>query len=102
MLIKVEDAKGGKDRYTILGEFLLVLLREYYTVYKPKIYLIEGLTGGEYSGESIVRIVKRAAFKATIIKNVSPHALINSFVTHLLDAGTGLRYIQTLLGHNGS
>ena len=102
MLIFVRDAKGGKDRYTLLSKELLQNLRLYYTEYKPKTFLIEGLNGGKYSVESIGKIVKRASKKAHILKKVSSHTLRHSFATHLLENGVDLRYIQTLLGHNSS
>ena len=53
MLIKVDEAKGNKERYTILGQTMLDELREYYRKYKPKAYLFEGQKGGKYSGESV-------------------------------------------------
>ena len=61
MLIKVERAKGNKERYTLLGQTMLDELREYYRKYKPKTYLFEGQKGGKYSGESVLKIIKRAA-----------------------------------------
>jgi len=102
MLIFVKDAKGGKDRYTLLSNALLQNLRTYYREYRPDKYLLEGQKGGKYSVESVGKIVKRAAKKAKIIKRVSSHTLRHSFATHLLENGTDLRYIQTLLGHNSS
>ena len=68
----------------------------------PKTYLFEGEMGVPYFGSSVVKIVKRAAVKAKIKKNVTPHTLRHSFATHLLESGTDLRYIQTLLGHKSS
>lgn len=102
MLIRVAGAKGNKDRYTILSQYLLNNLRSYYRMYKPKDLLFEGLNGYKYSDTSVRRIVKRAARRSGIKKNVSPHTLRHSFATHLLEDGTDLRYIQTLLGHNSS
>ena len=102
MLIKVEGAKGNKERYTILGQTMLNELRVYYQVYKPKVYLFEGQKGGKYSGESVVKIVKRAANRSGIKRRVTPHMLRHSFATHLLENGTDLRYIQALLGHSSS
>jgi len=102
MLIRVVGAKGNKDRYTILSETLLNELRKYYLEYRPNNYLFEGLDGQQYSDTSVRKIVKKAAEGAKVKKNVSPHTLRHSFATHLLENGTDLRYIQTLLGHNSS
>lgn len=102
MLIRVDQGKGKKDRYTLLSRTLLNDLRLYYTCYKPKQYLFEGEPGQPYSGSSVRKIVQRAAMQARIRKKVTPHTLRHSFATHLLERGTDLRYIQTLLGHNSS
>jgi site-specific recombinase XerD len=100
MLIHVKNAKGKKDRYTILSTKVLVLLREYYTVYKPKIYLFEGQHGEQYSSRSAQSVLQQSAKKAGITKQISLHTLRHSFATHLLESGTDLRYIQELLGHS--
>ncbi|MFK7953546.1 MAG: site-specific tyrosine recombinase/integron integrase [Ekhidna sp.] len=102
MMIRVDQGKGNKDRYTILSHALLKDLRAYYTVYKPKIYLFEGASGGKYSGTSVRHIVNRAAKSAGTAQKVTPHMLRHSFATHLLESGVDLRYIQTLLGHSSS
>jgi integrase/recombinase XerD len=102
MQIRVEQAKGKKDRYTILSEKTLYFLRTYFLEYKPKVYLFEGQTGGIYSKRSIQNIFKAAASKAGIQKQVTVHTLRHSFATHLLENGVNLRYIQSLLGHSSS
>ena len=53
-------------------------LREYYRKYKPKTYLFEGQKGSKYSGESALKIIKRAAAKSGIKRRVSPHMLRHS------------------------
>lgn len=100
MLIHVKNAKGKKDRYTLLSEKILLLLREYYTIYKPKEYLFEGQNGGQYSSRSAQAVLKEAASRAGITKPISLHTLRHSFATHLLEGGTDLRFIQELLGHS--
>jgi site-specific recombinase XerD len=102
MLIRIEAAKGNKDRYTLLSHSILKDLREYYKQYKPEKYIIEGLYGKQYSGQSIGKIVLNAAEKAGIPIPVTPHMLRHSFATHLLEAGVDLRQIQVLLGHSSS
>ena len=102
MLIHVVDAKGNKDRYTLLSENTLMDLRSYYKQWRPSNYLFESPIKGKYSASSIAKIVVNASIKAGIKKHVTAHTLRHSFATHLLEAGTDLRYIQLLLGHNSS
>jgi len=102
MIVNIVNAKGKKDRISLLSENTLKLLREYYKKYKPANYLFEGMKGGKYSPTSVAKILKKAALKAGLQKNVTPHMLRHSFATHLLEQGTDLRYIQELLGHNSS
>lgn len=100
MLIHIKSAKGKKDRYTLLSPKFLGLLRLYYKTYKPKDYLFEGQSSGLYSTSSAQNILKKAAKKANITKPITLHTLRHSFATHLLENGTDIRYIQTLLGHS--
>jgi len=100
MVIKIRQAKGNKERYTLLSENVLKELRLYFVKWKPKVYLFESNNGGKYSASSVLNIVKNAAKKARLNKTVTPHMLRHSFATHLLEAGTDIRYIKNLLGHN--
>lgn len=102
MLIRVQDAKGNKDRYTLLSETILKDLRLYYKEYQPKTYLFEGQIKKQYSPNSVGKVVSNAAIKAGIRIPVSPHILRHSFATHLLESGVDIRYIQLLLGHNST
>lgn len=100
MLIFIRQSKGKKDRVVMLSEKLLTLLRQYYVAYKPKFWLFEGQSGGQYSAKSVQQVVKSAAQKAGININVTPHVLRHAFATHLIENGTDIRFIQELLGHN--
>jgi len=102
MVINVKLAKGNKDRITLLSITILDYLRKYFAIWQPKEYLFESPRGGMYSRTSIDRIVKKAALQANIEKKITPHTLRHSFATHLLENGTSLRHIQSLLGHNSS
>lgn len=102
MQIRVQSAKGKKDRYTVLSVKTLEILRLYYIKYKPIGWLFEGQFGGPYSDRSIQKILKEAVAKTKIRKKVTVHTLRHSFATHLLENGTDLRYIQILLGHESS
>jgi len=99
MQIRIQQAKGKKDRYSILSPKVLELLRNYVAEYKPKEYLFEGQHGGKYSSASVQQLMRRHRKKANIKKKATPHTLRHSFATHLLDNGTGIRFIQELLGH---
>jgi len=102
MMVKVNDAKGNKDRYTLLGNQTLKDLRRYYLKYRPQVYLFEGRPGHKYSVASVANIIHKAADLAGIKKKVTAHTLRHSFATHLLENGTDLRHIQLLLGHNST
>jgi integrase/recombinase XerD len=100
--IRVVQSKGKKDRATLLGTRTAELVKEYLATYKPKEWLFEGATGAQYTVRSIQEILKSSLKRANITKSCSVHTLRHSFATHLLEQGTDLRYIQSLLGHESS
>ena len=102
MMVRIRQGKGNKDRLTILSKNTLEDLRKYYSEYRPKNYLFEGVKGNRYSSSSILSIIVNAAKKAGINRRVTPHMLRHSFATHLLEKGTDIRHIQLLLGHGST
>lgn len=101
MMIHIHGGKGKKDRMVPLSKRLLETLREYFKHYKPKEYLFEGdKPGSPYSPRSAQEVLKGAKMRAGIRKKGSIHSLRHSYATHLLEAGTDIRYIQEFLGHS--
>lgn len=98
--ILIQRGKGRKDRYTILAESLVPMLRNYMLTYGPRKYLIEGAGGGKYAAGSVRAFLKRSCRRAGILKRVTPHTLRHSYATHLIESGVGLRHVQELLGHS--
>jgi site-specific recombinase XerD len=97
--LRIEQAKGKKDRYVMLSAKLLNLLREYYKKYHPAYWLFEGPHNEPYSTRSVQLIFKRAKQQAGIRREGSIHALRHSFATHLLESGIDVTLIKELLGH---
>lgn len=100
MVIMVKQSKGRKDRIVMLSDKILIMLREYYLIYKPSYWMFEGTAGYQYSARSAQEVIQQAKHKAGIKKKGSIHALRHSFATHLLEGGTDLLSIKELLGHN--
>jgi integrase/recombinase XerD len=101
MLVRVEQGKGGKDRYSVLSARLLALLREYWKLQRPVEWLFPGTKAGTHlQPRTIQEVCRDAARLAGITKRVTPHTLRHSFATHLLENGTETRAIQVLLGHS--
>ncbi len=104
MMIRIRQAKGRKDRYVMLSEKVLTVLRDYFRAYRPKTWLFPGQSGPDapITERTAQHVFEHARDKAGIRKKVGIHVLRHSFATHLLEAGTDLRYIQELLGHASS
>jgi integrase/recombinase XerD len=101
MMVRVEQGKGRKDRYTILSQRLLCELRSYWKEHRSPTYVVfPNRKGGPISIDYAQRIYNLAKLRAGIQKGHGIHTLRHCFATHLLEAGVDLRTIQTLLGHN--
>lgn len=99
MMVRIENAKGKKDRYVPLPHSILDDLRKYYKEYQPKDYLFEGQYGGQYAIRSVQAVFKTGMKKAKINKNIGIHSLRHSYATHLMESGVDMVFIQKLLGH---
>jgi site-specific recombinase XerD len=101
MTIRVKQGKGGKDRYAVLSQKLLVELRQYWKRYRPSIWLFPNRAkNGPLSRNEAWHIFNQAKRRAGLKKGRGIHTLRACFATHLLEAGVDLRSIQFLLGHS--
>ncbi|MBI3032039.1 tyrosine-type recombinase/integrase [Candidatus Woesearchaeota archaeon] len=96
-IIHLKTAKGDKERVIFLHNKLKEIIKIYGI--KEQGLIFNSQQGNKYNKRSIQLIVTKNAKNAKINKNVTPHTLRHSFATHLLEAGTDIRYIQALLGH---
>jgi len=100
MVIRVEQGKGRKDRYVMLSEHLLALLRAWWKEARPQGWLFPGQNRiNPLTTRQLNRACHAAALMAELDKPVSLHTLRHSFATHLLEQKTDIRVIQVLLGH---
>jgi integrase/recombinase XerD len=100
MMLRVEHGKGRKDRYAMLSPQLLELLRDWWRIARPPVWLFPGQNPvNPLTSRQLNRAVHAAAQRAQITKRVTPHTLRHSFATHLLEQNIDIRVIQVLLGH---
>ncbi|MDR1177015.1 MAG: tyrosine-type recombinase/integrase [Treponema sp.] len=98
--ILVRLGKGRKDRYTLLSDRAAAFVEQYCQLYKIEDWLFPGQPAGQHlSIRSAQNIFDKALQSAHIPKQASIHSLRHTFATHLLESGTDIRYIQSLLGH---
>src|SRR3546814_17728393 len=99
MVIRVEQGKGGKDRYVMLSAQLLAILRTYWRLARPERWLFPGRDASKPVDVQVLHAACRSARKAAgLDQRVTVHTLSHSFATHLLESGTDIRIIQVLLG----
>jgi site-specific recombinase XerD len=100
MLIRVDQGKGHKDRYTLLSPRLLEELRAYWRAYRPQTWLFEGSRAGRHLAVATAqRVFDRAKQRAGVRHGRGIHCLRHSFATHLMEAGVPVPVIQRLMGH---
>jgi site-specific recombinase XerD len=101
MMLRIRNAKRGRERYVMLSARLLRELRAYWKAVRlsgPALF--PGNAGRIWlSRKALQKAFSLAARRAGLQKRVSPHTLRHSFATHMLEAGTDLRILQVLLGH---
>jgi site-specific recombinase XerD len=101
MLIHVREGKGSKDRYVMLSQRLLDVLRVHFRSARPQgPYLFPGdIPGRSITTGAVQRVLRKAVVGCGFTKRVTPHSLRHGFATHLLETGEDIRTIQRLLGH---
>lgn len=100
-VIHVRKGKGRKERLVMLSPRLLVILRAYWKQERPAApWLFAGKTGNHINRDVARGAFHKARARAKLGRKATPHTLRHSFATHLLEAGTDLRVIQILLGHD--
>ena len=101
MLVHVRHPKGGEERITVLSAKLLEVLRAYWREEQPRLWLFPGATPDQpLSCDAAREALQQASLDAGLTKKCTPHTLRHCFATHLLDTGTDLVVLQTLLGHH--
>lgn len=100
MMIRIEQGKGRKDRYTLLSARLLEELRNYWKIQRPDVWLFPGRSNRPMTREMAHHIYVTAAQNAGVKRGGGIHALRHCFATHLLEAGEDIRTIQLLMGHS--
>src|SRR5438132_7682304 len=100
MMIRVEQGKGRKDRFAMLSPQLLELLRDWWRIAQPKVWMFPGRDRvNPMTTRQLNRVCHTAAELAGLPTGVAPHTLRHSFATHLLEQSVDIRVIQVLLAH---
>ena len=99
MMIRVEQGKGRKDRHAMLSPQLLDLLRDWWRIAHPQVWMFPGRDRiNPMTTRQLNRVCHMAAELAGLPNWVAPHTLRHSFATHLLEQNIDIRVIQVLLG----
>jgi integrase/recombinase XerD len=99
--------KGGKERVVPIGSFAVAAVNDYLVRSRPTLLKVStqkalflNQRGGRLSRQSAWNLVAKAAERAGLSDQVTPHSMRHSFATHLLDGGADIRVVQELLGHS--
>lgn len=103
-LLRVRSGKGSKDRYTLLSDRCLAAVNDHLRYRSTNdVWLFPGGRAGRHvTTRSVQKTVARIGQRAGLTKRLTPHVLRHTFATHLLESGTDIRVIQTLLGHSST
>lgn len=96
-ILNVINGKGKKDRCCVLNDDMILLLEQYYRMFKSKEYVFNGQSNSKYSTSSIQKLVKKY-----LSQKMSFHHLRHSYATYALDNGTELAALSTSMGHNST
>ncbi len=100
MMLRVNNGKGGRDRYSLLSPRLLDALRRYWRLTRPAEWLFPRRDGTcPIDPKQAQRMYYAAKRDAEVTREGGIHALRHAFATHLLEAGVDLHTIQRLMGH---
>jgi site-specific recombinase XerD len=99
LMIHIKDAKGNKDRITLLPEKLIGDVEKLIANKKLNDYIFPSERGGKLTERTAQKVFETALKKAGIKKEATFHSLRHSFATHLLENGVDVRFVQELLGH---
>jgi integrase/recombinase XerD len=100
MVLRIEQGKGGRDRFVMLSPKLLEILRSYWRAVRPKEWLFPGVHDDRpITRHAVWAACEKALRLSALSKPVTPHSLRHAFAVHLLESGTDVRTIQLLLGH---
>lgn len=98
--ILIRQGKGDRDRYAMLPQATLTILREYWKSYRPKDWLFEApRTGGKYHERTLQDAFKAALKRSGVEKYGTIHTLRHCYATHLYEDGNNLLALKKLLGH---
>jgi site-specific recombinase XerD len=102
MQLFIRNAKGNKDRYALLSQANLEILRAYWKAYRPNEWLFysRNRTGTHITPKAVENLFHKYVKKAKITKDVTVHTLRHCFATHLLESGASIYHIKQLLGHS--